>query len=101
MFKLQSKIGLNVFGANMPGAPGIIIGRNQSFSWGMVGIMANNQDLFIAKFTDDGKGIKGHLDDENLHTQKDKIIVKGSDNQPIDLKQGGCGRLVLFSIGQD
>lgn len=47
--KLVSDEGLDVIGSHFPGAPGIIVGRNRHASWGMVGIMADNQDLFFGQ----------------------------------------------------
>lgn len=44
--RLESKEGLSVMGSHFPGSPGIIVGRNTHAAWGMVGIMADNQDLF-------------------------------------------------------
>lgn len=46
MCKLESDEGLSVFGSHFPGSPGIIVGRNPYAAWGMVGIMADNQDMF-------------------------------------------------------
>ena len=44
--QLESKEGLSVMGSHFPGSPGIIVGRNAQAAWGMVGIMADNQDLY-------------------------------------------------------
>lgn len=44
--RLESDEGLSVMGSHFPGSPGIIVGRNSHAAWGMVGIMADNQDLF-------------------------------------------------------
>jgi penicillin amidase len=49
LFKLRSQESLNVCGANFPGVPGIYTGRNQAYGWGMVGLMADNQDLFCGE----------------------------------------------------
>ena len=49
MCKLVSDEGLYAVGSHFPGSPGIIVGRNRHASWGMVGIMADNQDLFWGK----------------------------------------------------
>lgn len=49
MCKLVSDEGLYAVGSHFPGAPGIIVGRNRHAAWGMVGIMADNQDLFWGK----------------------------------------------------
>ncbi|WP_159566226.1 penicillin acylase family protein [Budvicia diplopodorum] len=49
MCKLVSDEGLYAVGSHFPGSPGIIVGRNRHAAWGMVGIMADNQDLFWGK----------------------------------------------------
>jgi len=41
---------IDVIGASFPGAPGIIIGHNQSMSWGVTNAVSDVQDLYIEKF---------------------------------------------------
>jgi len=45
-FRLRSEQGLDVFGSNFPGGPGVVIGRNPDIAWGMIGVMMDNQDLY-------------------------------------------------------
>jgi penicillin amidase len=47
--KLVTRDGLAVVGSHFPGSPGIIVGRNRDCGWGMVGLMADNQDLLVGE----------------------------------------------------
>ncbi len=40
---------LNVAGASAPGAPGILIGHNRHFAWGLTAAMADTQDLYVER----------------------------------------------------
>ena len=43
--------GVNVAGVTAPGAPGIIIGHNESIAWGMTNLGPDVQDLYLEKFS--------------------------------------------------
>ncbi len=38
---------LHVMGVSLPGAPGIVIGRNADIAWGMTNVMADDSDFYI------------------------------------------------------
>ena len=40
---------LNVAGASVPGAPGILIGHNRHIAWGITASMADVQDLYVER----------------------------------------------------
>ncbi|MDD5544422.1 MAG: penicillin acylase family protein [Acidobacteriia bacterium] len=42
--------GLNVIGVSLAGAPGVIIGHNDSIAWGMTNLNPDVQDLFAEQF---------------------------------------------------
>ncbi|MGV3639222.1 MAG: penicillin acylase family protein [Adhaeribacter sp.] len=44
--------GLNVAGASLPGAPGVIIGFNQQVSWGVTNVDADVMDWYQLRFKD-------------------------------------------------
>jgi penicillin amidase len=46
---------VNVNGASLPGAPGIIIGYNQKISWGVTNVDADVLDWYQIKFKDNAK----------------------------------------------
>ena len=41
---------LDVIGADIPGDPGIVMGHNQRFAWGLTAGMANVADCYIEEF---------------------------------------------------
>ncbi len=55
-YQLQmSAPGVNVYGASLPGAPGIIIGYNQRIAWGVTNVDADVLDWYMIKFKDKSK----------------------------------------------
>ncbi|MEO0718129.1 MAG: penicillin acylase family protein [Pseudomonadota bacterium] len=42
-----------VIGGTVPGIPSVLIGRNESFGWGLTTVYADTQDLFIEKLNPD------------------------------------------------
>ncbi len=40
---------LHVIGVSLPGAPGVVIGRNRNVAWGMTNVMADDADFYIMK----------------------------------------------------
>ncbi len=38
---------LHVIGVSLPGAPGIVIGRNDNIAWGMTNVMSDDSDFYI------------------------------------------------------
>jgi penicillin amidase len=45
--------GLHVAGVTVPGEPGVIIGHNDSISWGITNVEADVQDLYLERFDKD------------------------------------------------
>lgn len=81
-FELRSEQGLHLFGGNMPGNPGIIFGRNQYVAWGMTGIMADNQELYIV---DEGK-----LSDP-VQSSSVEIKIKSATSQTVEVARFAAG----------
>ncbi|MEO6151348.1 MAG: penicillin acylase family protein, partial [Mucilaginibacter sp.] len=46
---------VNVYGASLPGAPGVVIGFNQKISWGVTNVDASVLDWYQIKFRDKSK----------------------------------------------
>lgn len=78
MFHLKSDEDLNVLGANMPGGPGINFGRNTHYAWGMTGIMADNQELYLAPI-------------EATNETIEFIAIKNQTGITIPVEQSPCG----------
>lgn len=71
---------LNVYGVSLPGAPSIIIGFNDSISWGVTNASRDVLDYYKVKFKDKSKdeyfgGGKWKLTDKRVET----IKIKGDD----------------------
>jgi penicillin amidase len=69
---------LNVAGASVPGAPGILIGHNRHIAWGLTATLADTQDLYVERI-DPGDSRRtefaGHW--ESGTTIREVIAVKG------------------------
>lgn len=70
--------GLNVMGASLPGAPGIIIGFNDSIAWGVTNAQRDLVDWFKISYENDQKD-KYRLDDRWVKTNKvvEAFKIKG------------------------
>ena len=69
---------LNVAGASVPGAPGILIGHNRHIAWGLTAAMADTQDLYVERIDPgDSRRIEyaGHWESGTL--VREVIPVKG------------------------
>ncbi|HYG37191.1 MAG TPA: penicillin acylase family protein [Cytophagales bacterium] len=70
--------GLNVYGASLPGAPGVIIGFNDSISWGVTNAGRYVKDWYKINFKDINKS-EYKYENEWLKTRKviEEIKIKG------------------------
>jgi penicillin G amidase len=72
--------GFEVMGFSLPGAPGIIIGRNNSIAWGLTNGMIDDSDFFLEK-VDTLKGIYWKDNVTLPLTKKDHLIkIKDQDD---------------------
>ncbi|PQJ12841.1 penicillin acylase family protein [Flavipsychrobacter stenotrophus] len=69
--------GMNVYGASLPGAPGVIIGFNDSVSWGFTNNYRDVKDYYLIKKVD-GDGGKYWLDGKQVSYQQrlETIVIK-------------------------
>ncbi|RYZ93197.1 MAG: penicillin acylase family protein, partial [Moraxellaceae bacterium] len=73
---------MNVYGASLPGAPGVVIGFNQKISWGVTNVDAAVLDWYQIKFRDKAKTEYWYNNQWNKVKRRIEIInVKGQ--QPI------------------
>lgn len=61
--------GINVFGATLPGAPGVIVGFNDSIAWGVTAEQRDVLDWYKIEFRDDRRK-EYKYDDKWLKTEK-------------------------------
>ena len=69
---------LNVYGATMPGAPGVIIGFNKQVAWGVTNVGADVLDFYRIKFKDNSHRQYWHDNRWKPVTRRtERIKVKG------------------------
>lgn len=88
---------MNVVGLTIPGAPLFIVGRNNSISWGITNMMADDVDYFIEKLDSAKKTMYISPDGQRkkFTYQRDTIKVKGE--QPIFFDIRRTGRSAVLS----
>ncbi len=78
-FEIQMQCpGMNVYGASLPGAPGVIIGFNDNVSWGFTNNYRDVKDYYLVKQVE-GDGGKYWMDGKQLDytTRLETIVIKG------------------------
>jgi penicillin G amidase len=98
-FHLRSDEGLNVFGSNFPGAPGIVVGRNPDIAWGMTGVMMDNQDLFWGEVDLPGRRVKTADGWQALNCREGEIALRNGSVQRHDSYGFPAGQLLLERDG--
>jgi len=70
--------GLNVSGAALPGAPGVILGHNERIGWGVTNLEFDVQDLYIERLNPQTGAylFAGKL--EQARMERETILVKGA-----------------------
>jgi penicillin G amidase len=94
-FHLRSAEGLNVFGSNFPGAPGVVVGRNEKVAWGMTGVMMDNQDLFLGEVDLPAGRVRTSRGWEPLTRRESEIALQGHAPQHHCAYGFGGGKLLL------
>ena len=69
---------VQVAGASVPGASGIIIGHNQHIAWGVTASLVDTQDLYLERFSDtERKQYQSEKGLQDTQTVQEPISVKG------------------------
>ena len=84
----------NVSGFTMPGAPGVVIGKNDNISWVLTNVMADDCDLYIEEFNDDNTKYKLDGRWKDLVIEKDTISVKDSSDVIFGIKKTHRGPVI-------
>jgi len=98
-FHLRSSEGLDVFGSNFPGAPGIVVGRNKDIAWGMTGVMMDNQDLFWGEVDLPGRRVKTCAGWQELTHRESEIVVRDAPGQRHEAYGFSGGRMLMERNG--
>jgi penicillin amidase len=76
---------INVIGASFPGAPGIVIGHNQSIAWGLTNAVSDVEDLYIEKFNPENPEQYEYLGNwEDVQVVREEIKVKSARDPVIE-----------------
>jgi penicillin amidase len=76
--------GLDVSGAALPGAPGIVIGHNQRIAWGITNLGFDVQDLYIEQLDDRTGRYTFQGQPQQAREEREVIRVKG--RAPIEMR---------------
>lgn len=88
--------GLNVTGMDVPGVPGILIGKTPNLAWGITSGVADDQDIFAFQSSSPGTyEYDGKTRD--LTQEKFTIAVKGGDAKEVTQQRTMFGPVVLNS----
>lgn len=99
IFHLRSEEGMNVFGSNFPGVPGVVVGRNPDIAWGMTGVMMDNQDLFWGEVDLPDKRVKTSQGWQALTHRESAIGLRGGSAQRHDAYGFAGGQLLTERDG--
>jgi penicillin amidase len=99
IFHLRSSEGLNVFGSNFPGAPGVVVGRNPDIAWGMTGVMMDNQDLFWGEVDLSSRLVKTSQGWQSLTHRESEIVPRDGRGRRHDAYGFAGGQLLLERDG--
>jgi penicillin amidase len=85
--------GLDVIGATLPGAPGVIVGHNRRIAWGVTAVMTDNQDLFVERINARNEALyRGQW--EPMTIRSEVIRVKGTADEVMAVRATRHGPLV-------
>ncbi len=87
-------------GMTLPGAPVIVIGRNNAIAWGLTNMMVDDADFYMEDI-DTTEVPRYRLDNEwlELESREEKIIVKDADPVTFNVYSTHRGPLVQSVLG--
>jgi len=84
----------NVEGFTIPGAPAVVVGKNQNISWGVTNIMLDDADFYIEKFDSTQKKYLLNGEWKNLDIIKDTVKVKNQKEVVFEIKSTHRGPVI-------
>ena len=84
----------DVTGFTFPGMPGVVIGHNQSISWGFTNLGADVQDLYLEQVTGDNTYLYDGRN-ETFRTKTVPIVVAGGATQSITVRTTDDGMPII------
>ncbi len=85
---------LHVFGASLPGAPGIVIGQNQHIAWGVTNIDPDVQDLYRIKMESDQVHYLVDDQTESIIQREEIIHVRGQQDEKLTCYETKWGPVI-------
>ena len=94
---------IDVYGAIMPGIPGIIAGFNQDIAWGLTNVGADVKDLFTIRLAEGKEDHYRHEDELlSMDTLEIKIPVEGRDEpEELVVRKTHHGPIISDVVGLD
>jgi penicillin amidase len=70
---------LKAAGMSVPGAPGIVLGHNETLAWAFTNVMLDDNDLLLEMVSEDGKQVRRGEKWLDIQEQQNWIEVDGED----------------------
>ena len=98
--------GLDVVGASLAGAPGVVIGHNDRIAWGVTNVGPDVQDLFLEKINPDNPNqVEFQGKWEDVQVVEERITVKGQAEPVVETvritRHGPIMNAVTSKIGEE
>jgi len=92
---------LHVVGLALPGVPLVTIGHNQDLAWGFTASMADTQDIFVERPTEDGGSVlRPSGTPEAIRSRGEEILVRGRlEPVSIEIRSTSLGVIVDDILG--
>lgn len=85
---------LRVFGASLPGAPGIVIGQNRDIAWGVTNVDPDVQDLYRIEMDPDGKHYRVDGELQELEVRQETLKIRGKADETIIVETSHTGPII-------
>ncbi len=85
--------GSNIVGVSFPGAPGIVLGRNNHIAWGFTNTAPDIMDLFIEKLVDEDRYLTPN-GPSRFGVRKETIKVRGGEDIVMNVRETRHGPVV-------
>jgi len=92
--------GYKAVGMDVPGFPGIVVGRTDKSAWGATSGVADTDDIFFVELDpNDPTRYKRNGEWKAFQVTKFTILVKGGESQSVSREMSVYGPVILKSVG--
>lgn len=85
---------LGVFGASIPGVPGVIIGQNRDIAWGVTNVNPDVQDLYRVVLDADGRHYQVDDHSYELDTRVESVGIRGREAVTVTCRRTRWGPVI-------